>query len=308
MDIAQKRPIILPRMFASLSSRLYIIAMLAALVSLAPVSNVARAHEPDATEIALGSLVDAELAFARLSLERGIRAAFLANFADDGVVFEPAPMRLQAAWPTRPHAADPKALRLEWHPAQAGVARSGDMGFTTGPFTLTDTRRPGFVRHGAFFSIWQRDPKGVWRVSIDMGTTTPTAPDFVPLGAAPRPTYDGKADAALQRSALLKLESRRFDNGPAYAKLLAADARLYREGVLPVAGRAAVLAQVASHATHVEWLPFEVRIARTGDMAATYGEFQARGGTTGEQRGYYVHLWLRDAKGRWRLAYDITNG
>lgn len=282
--------------------------MLAALVSLAPMSIVARAHDPDATEIALGSLVDAELAFARLSLEHGIRAAFLASFAGDGVVFEPAPIRLQAAWPTRPSTADSKALRLEWQPAQAGVARSGDMGFTTGPFMLTDTRRPGFVRHGAFFSIWQRDPKGVWRVSIDMGTTTPSAPDFVPLGAAPRPTYDGKADAASQRSALLSLESRRFDSGSAYAQLLAADTRLYREGVLPIAGRAAVSAHVASHAARIEWLPFEVRVARTGDMAATYGEFLASGGTSGEQRGYYLHLWLRDAKGRWRLAYDITNG
>ena len=281
--------------------------MLAALVSLAPMSIVVRAHDPDATEIALGSLVDAELMFARLSLEHGIRAAFLASFAGDGVVFEPAPIRLQAAWPTRSSNADPKAVRLEWQPAQAGVARSGDMGFTTGPFTLTDTRRPDLVRHGAFFSIWQRDPKGVWRVSIDMGTTTPSAPDFVPLGAAPRPTYDGKADAASQRSALLRLERRRFDSGAAYAQLLAADARLYREGLLPIAGRAAVSAHVGSHAARIEWLPFEVRIARTGDMAATYGEFHAGGGTAGEQRGYYVHLWLRDAKGRWRLAYDITN-
>src|SRR5947209_20325445 len=83
-----------------------------------------RAHEPDAEEIALGSLVDAELAFARMALEQGIRTAFLANFASDGVVFEPAPVRIQAAWSKRPAPADPKALRLEWQPAQAGVAQS----------------------------------------------------------------------------------------------------------------------------------------------------------------------------------------
>ncbi|MEO9136888.1 MAG: hypothetical protein ABI316_09845, partial [Casimicrobiaceae bacterium] len=37
------------------------------------------AHEPDAEEIALGSLVNAEMAFARMGWERGVRAAFLAN-------------------------------------------------------------------------------------------------------------------------------------------------------------------------------------------------------------------------------------
>src|SRR5690349_8641341 len=249
IDIAQKRPIILRRMFASLSSRAYVVAIFTALVALAPMSIVARAHDTDADEIALESLVDAELAFARMSLEHGIRTAFLANFARDGVVFEPGPVRLQAAWPARPALEEPQALRLEWQPAQAGVAHSGDMGFTTGPFTLIDTRRPGFVRHGAFFSIWQRDAKGMWRVGIDIGTTTPTAVDFVPLGAAPRPRYAGKADAASQRDALLRLEGRRFDTRRTYAQLLAADARLYRDGAMPIAGRAAVADHVASHAT-----------------------------------------------------------
>jgi len=281
---------------------------LTAVVSCAPISIVARAHEPDATEIALGSLVDAELAFARLSLEQGIRAAFLANFAGDGVVFDPAPLRLQPAWMARPPAADPKAARLEWQPAQAGVARSGDMGFTTGPSKLTDTRNPGFVRHGVFFSVWQRDARGVWRVGIDIGISTRAAPDFVPLGAAPRPTYHGKSDAPSQRSALLALETRRFDTRRSYADWLAPDARLYRDDTFPVAGREAVAAQVRSSASRIEWLPFEVRIAKAGDMAATYGQFRATGGTAGEQHGYYVHLWLRDARGRWRLAYDITNG
>ena len=48
-------------------------------------------------------------------------------------------------------------------------------------------------------------------------------------------------------------------------------------------------------------------MSRAGDMAATYGKFHAQGGADGEQDGYYLHLWLRDAKGRWRLAYDIAN-
>ena len=93
------------------------------------------AHDPD--EIALGSLVDAELAFAQMGLERGVRAAFLAHFADDGVVFEPAPVRLRETWGARPAPADPLALKLEWKPAQAGVSRSRDMGYTTGPFVAT---------------------------------------------------------------------------------------------------------------------------------------------------------------------------
>ena len=282
-------------------------ATLTIIATITPIADVARAHEPDAEEVALGSLVDAELAFARMALERGIRAAFLASFASDGVVFEPAPVRIQVAWPKRPAPPDPKALRLEWQPAQAGVARSRDMGFTTGPSKLTDTRRPDFVRHGLFFSVWQRDSKGVWRVGLDIGATTPDAPDFVPLGAAPRPAYLGKANGSAQRAALLALETRTFKTTDAYADLLAADARLYRDGAPPIAGRAAVVRAVQSRASTIEWLPFEARMSRAGDMAATYGRFHAHGGADGERNGYYLHLWLRDAKGRWRLAYDIAN-
>ena len=52
-----------------------------AAIAIAVVGLHARAHEADAQEAALGSLVDAELAFARSALEQGIRAAFLANFS-----------------------------------------------------------------------------------------------------------------------------------------------------------------------------------------------------------------------------------
>jgi len=121
-------------MLPSHSHRVLAAATVAVIAVVTSGLNVARAHDPDATEIALGSLIDAEFAFARMSLEQGIRVAFLANFAADGIVFEPAPTRLHEAWPPRPAPADPLASRLEWQPAQAGVARSGDMGFTTGPF------------------------------------------------------------------------------------------------------------------------------------------------------------------------------
>src|SRR5438552_1867707 len=85
-DFAQKRPIILRRMFTTRCA--ITAATVAVIAAIAPIADVARAHEPDAEEIALGSLVDAELAFARMASEQGIRAAFLASFASDGVVFE----------------------------------------------------------------------------------------------------------------------------------------------------------------------------------------------------------------------------
>ena len=268
--------------------------------------RLARAHEPDAMEIALGSLIEAELAFARMSLEHGIRAAFLANFAHDGIVFEPTPIVLRDAWPARPAPADPKAVKLVWQPAQAGVARGGDLGFSTGPWTSTDARRPDDpARHGVFFSVWKRDRDGAWRVATDIGIATATAVDFVSLGEAPRPRFDGAANASLERNKLLAIESRSLDTATAYRALLSDDARLHRDGASPVAGKDAVATVVARAASRIEWIPFDARVARSADVAATYGQFRARGGSQPID-GYYVHLWLRDKAGRWRLAYDIA--
>ena len=115
-------------------ARTAIAPLASAVVVLAMTAQSARAH--DAVEAALGSLVDAELAFARMGLARGVREAFLANFADDGIVFEPAPVKLREAWSRRPKPDDPLAVKLEWAPAQAGISRSHDMGYTTGPSTL----------------------------------------------------------------------------------------------------------------------------------------------------------------------------
>jgi ketosteroid isomerase-like protein len=268
------------------------------------------AHAHGADEVALGSLVDAELAFARMGLERGVRAAFLAHFADDGVVFEPAPVRLREAWNARPPPADPLAFRLEWKPAQAGVSRSHDMGYTTGPFTASNAARPGPVRHGVFFSVWQRDGSGRWQVLLDAGIGTPGIVDFAPLGAAPRPRFHGSARRTTERNALLAREAA----GPqdagltpnAYAQLLATDVRLHRDDMSPLASRGTAAAEIARRMSRVVWKPIDARVSAAADMAVTYGRYRETGRDGNTRDGYYAHLWLRDATGAWRIGYDVA--
>ena len=270
--------------------------------------NTASAHEPDAEEVTLGSLVDAELAFARMGAERGIREAFLANFSDDGIAFEPAPVRLRETWRARPAPADPLALKLAWKPAQAGVSRSFDMGYTTGPFTLSSATQPT-PRHGVFFSVWQRARGGPWKVMLDAGITTPGAVEFAQLGAAPRPRFAGRANAARERVTILDGESQALGGGLTpndYARRVAADVRLHRDGAPPIASRTAVAPAIARAMSRVSWTPIDARVSAAGDMAFTYGRYRQ---TDHDQRvvdGYYAHLWLRDGSGKWQLAYDIA--
>ena len=270
------------------------------------------AHEPDAEEIALGSLVDAELAFAKMASQRGVRAAFLANFAPDGVVFEPAPQRLRDTWSARPPPADPLAFHLMWKPLQAGVSRDHDFGYTTGPYTAWNAAEPQRKRHGVFFSVWKRNAQRRWEVVLDAGITTPGEVDFAALRAAPRPRYRGRPSADVQRALLLGEEARSFGSGPEgitptrYAQLLADDVRLHRDDGAPLASRAAVAREMAFRMSRVTWTPIDARVSAAGDIAVTYGHYRQTDRASSVTGGYYAHLWLRDADGRWRLAYDIA--
>jgi ketosteroid isomerase-like protein len=285
----------------------FALGVLAALAAAAPVV----AHEPDAEEIALGSLVDAELAFAKMAGERGVRAAFLANFASDGIALQPAPVRVQDDLRARPAPADPLAVKLDWKPAQAGVARSRDFGYTTGPYSLHVAAQPARVQHGAFFSVWQRDAGGQWKVIVDAGIRSPDAIDFATLGASPRPAFAGAARPDAARRALLAQErtfaAQRDALTPnAYAKLLTDDARLHRNGAPPLASRGAIARQVALTTQSIAWTPIDARVAKSADMAVTWGRYRETDHAAKVREGYYAHLWLRDRAGDWRLAYDVA--
>jgi ketosteroid isomerase-like protein len=56
---------------------------------------------------------------------------------------------------------------FQWRPEHGTVARSGDLGFTTGPVTRRGDVQPGPGQTGRYFTIWRRQPDGTWRYVID---------------------------------------------------------------------------------------------------------------------------------------------
>ena len=79
------------------------------------------------------AVVAAERAFAADGLAHGIKRSFLAHSAPDAILFAPAPVNAHQLYADRPDKPHPP---LVWWPLWAGIARSGDLGFTTGPSTF----------------------------------------------------------------------------------------------------------------------------------------------------------------------------
>lgn len=280
---------------------------------------VACASAPVATpDDKLEGLFAAERSFARASTERGIRASFLEYFAADGISFQPGPGSMRERLLAHPPPADPLALLLDWSPQAGAVARSDDLGFTTGPYSLRNQRDATAPTHyGYFFSIWKRE-NGPWRVALDAGVSTPAAPE-------PEAGGEGDAEASKRASGLLppanwrgrgkdallalEREPRSLDPEPAdaasYFELLAGSVRILREGSYAVRGADAARKTLAAPMRRVLWTPIGAATAASDDLGYTYGGYVRMNGAVQEAAGYYVHLWQRDEAGAWRIAVEV---
>jgi ketosteroid isomerase-like protein len=270
---------------------------------------------PDGT---LEDLFNAERAFAHDATERGIRAAFLDHFATDGVDFRPGPGVMRERVLARPAPADPLALVLDWSPQAGAVARSGDLGFTTGPYALSSPRDPQAPTHyGYFLSVWKRE-KGQWRVAADAGVVTPAAPqpESSAAGAAAQasaslrvvPMFDrGGKDALLA----IEREGRSLDpvqdaaGEPSYFELLDNAVRVLREGSYASIGADAARKALAAPGRRIFWTPAFAGVSAGNDFGYTYGRYARFVGSSEEATGYYLHVWQRDSAGAWRITADV---
>ncbi|HXI86503.1 MAG TPA: DUF4440 domain-containing protein [Parvularculaceae bacterium] len=249
-------------------------------------------------------IVAAERAFAAEGYQRGVKASFLATTADDAIMFAPGPVGARETLLAMPDS-DPDAARghLNWWPRWAGIARSGDLGFTTGPYAVDGKRR------GYYFTVWKKQPNGAWKWVLDAGVgADPSAdegadsePSFLPLGARGAETANAamnevrENEAALARAAAIDLLG-------AYSDFLADDARLHDDGAAPALSAEARAAALKARASAITFSYLGGGASQGGDLAWTYGSaiWTAEGL---DKSGWYVRVWQKQSDG-WRVIFD----
>lgn len=60
--------------------------------------------------------------------------------------------------------------KLAWHPNKVGVARSGELGYTSGTYDLSFTDAAGktISDKGKYLTVWKKEADGSWKVLFDM--------------------------------------------------------------------------------------------------------------------------------------------
>ena len=244
-------------------------------------------------------VVAAERAFAADGLALGVQASFLKHSAPTGIVLAPEPVLAKAAFATP----QPKGPPLDWWPLWAGIARSGDLGFTTGPYAFDGARR------GYYFTVWAKQPDGGWKWLYDGG------PPSDPKAAAPKDSPVGYAKLADRQSGssakamteVTRAESAlhaqaKTDVKAAFLAVVADDGRIAGSRAAPPKTRAELETELGTRAASIAFAPLGGQASDAGDMAWTYGA--AKWSADGkDRRGHYVRIWRNDKAG-WRLLYD----
>lgn len=250
----------------------------------------------------LDAMVAAERAFAKMGEEKGFKESFLAYIADDGILFRPMPMQAKASLAERPN----PPIKLTWRPSHAEIARSGDMGWTTGPWERQVNGKDE-IFYGDFVTVWKKQADGNWRWAIDTGiehgkpASPAGSPPPVPAQKAKGPV--AKADTAAETQALLAMDrelgqATAKGTSAAYLARVTGDARLMRSGAFPHIGKDAVRTALEKAPAAMTSAPDGGGVSAAGDLGYTYGTAEWQGAKVG-----YLRIWEKHG-GVWKLRVD----
>ena len=255
------------------------------------------------------AVLAAESSLVEQVIKNGTKTAFLANASPTAVVAENGKLvEAQGSWNLRP--AKPNT-RLAWYPLLADVAQTGDLGYTTGPWTLLQNERAQAA--GEYVTLWRKQPDGQWKYAVNMSIerigVPPAAPANVP---APRQALAAATPSMAPTSVLLDLDAKfaaaeLLKPGATYQQYLSNEARLYRPGLSMMQGLAAV-ANMKNLDKGYVFAPTTGYLSAGGDLGYVVGNYRHPGDAKHPQEsGSYLRIWRREAEAGWRLALEMFN-
>jgi ketosteroid isomerase-like protein len=259
----------------------------------------------------LESLVNAEKSFAKTSIEKSVRTAFLEFFDRNSIAFTNGqPVFGRKDWEKRKET----NTYLYWWPVYADIAASGDFGFTTGPAVFGPDRETKEVRGGIYYSsVWKKDISGNWKVLADLGSAVYNPADnltaFKTSTHQPHPVNDLGIEAkreliTLDQSYNEELNKARVSFDESY---FSDEARIHRRNIAPLTTSQAIKAFTESDGYSFDH--YEGHVASSNDMALTYGTVKIISNKDGREviePACYMRVWKVE-NGEWSIVLDVID-
>jgi ketosteroid isomerase-like protein len=246
------------------------------------------------------SLVKAEKEFAESLAKHGAKTAFTTFAAADGLVFRPNPVNARTFYAGQTESKD-----ISWTPAYAKVSRSGDWGFTTGPYEVK-----GSKSYGQYLSVWTAK-EGKWELALDLGTTTnkPLAkvtPEFIEPKDSYKPKFLNDKQRAAGADIIATTEKTlntllKTHGIAAFSGFLNPDARVLFPGYEPILGKDKAITFFNGMVSKVNLKTTKVGKADGGDLAYTYGVATIDYKADLRESFNYVFIYERQADHNWNI-------
>jgi ketosteroid isomerase-like protein len=268
-------------------------------------------------------MVETEFAFAKMSLDQGVRPSFMAFITDDGILFRPRAVKGKQWMTEHPVPPSDKRPLLSWYPAVADIALAGDMGYTTGPWEFrANINDAAPVAWGNFLTVWKRQPDGAWKFAIDLGISNPK-PDQAPTpwqlpSNYKQPNVRGVGPSTVKSdTAALLARDREFSNasatlGAAKAFVAFADksVRVFRNDKQPF-GKADAESELLANPVGWTWEPTFADVSERGDLGYSYGTYKltkkdAASPADKVETGNYYRIWKRQGNA-WKVVTDLLD-
>ena len=256
----------------------------------------------------------AERAFSEMAKSDGTRKAFLTFLDDSAVVFMPKPTNGKLLYGAMPES---KTL-LQWDPELSDIAYSGDFGYTTGSWRMSDSAGVAPAIFGHYLTVWKKNAEGKWRVVLDGGISHNKPDSGVSL--LPGLGFDKITKAKLpkrnddQASRSLRIADNIFATivgkrglVDAFRVTAAEDIRLLRQRTFPITGIDSAQVFLSTQPDKQTWKLLFCDTAPSGELGYTYGEISVPAQEHQIARhGYYIRVWRLDPQEVWRIAIDVT--
>ena len=257
----------------------------------------------------VSSLVSAENYFAAKAKENGIRVGFLKVSDNETLVFRPERVKAKDFYSKK----QINPGELTWEPTYARISRSGDWGFTTGPYIYT-AFSDSLKSYGQYLSIWRADRKGIWKLALDIGTPHPK-----PVNETRMDFTDPKDFKFFRQISPVRLQQREEiilatdrllanaltkSTALGYNTFLGEEARLIFPGVEPIIGKENINKFINEQGINIFSEPEVANRSIGSDLAYSYGSAQI---TSNNKTGKYnyVRIWESQEGFKWNVIVEL---
>ncbi|MBC7744849.1 MAG: nuclear transport factor 2 family protein [Flavobacterium sp.] len=255
----------------------------------------------------VSSLIAAENYFTSIVKEKGIKKAFLTISDEETVVFRLDPVKALRYFDKQK--TDERQLIRE--PALAKISRSGDWGFTTGPYKYNSEVNPVY---GEYVSIWKTNSNGVWKLAIDLNIIhqKPIADQKLQFTDPKDYKFFKQRSESRQkeREVIILTSDNLFSktlekyNNLAYNVFLADDARLIFPDHEPIIGKNNITDFLRVKELEIKTTPREADRAFGSDLAYTYGSAEIT--KSGKITSYnYLRIWEVQDGFKWNVILEV---